>query len=52
MEFFSWRKATAAGQLPTIAPARLALIRRLIHIELAGVVLIIACAAMMARGIG
>ena len=52
LEFLSWRKATAAGQVPTVTPARLKLIRRLIHIELAGIVLIIACAAMMARGIG
>ncbi len=52
LEFLSWRKATVAGQVPQVAPARMKRIRRLIHIEMAGVVLIIACAAMMARGIG
>src|SRR6185436_3153884 len=52
LEFLKWRKATAAGNVPTIEPARLARLRRLIHIELAGVVLIILMAALMARGIG
>ena len=51
-EFLSWRKATAQGNVPAPAPARLSLIRRLIHIELAGVVLILLFAALMARGIG
>jgi len=52
IEFLRWRKATAAGNVPTPDPKRLALIRRLIHIELAGVVVIILMAALMARGIG
>jgi putative membrane protein len=52
VEFLKWRKATTAGQIPAVAPQRLALLRRLIHMEIAGVLLIIACAAMMARGIG
>ena len=52
IEFLSWRKATAEGRVPTVVPAKLASVRRIIHIELAGVVLIILCAALMARGIG
>jgi putative membrane protein len=52
LEFLSWRKATMQGNVPTLAPQRLALIRRLIHIELAGVGVILLCAALMARGIG
>jgi len=52
LEFLKWRKAIAAGNVPTPEPKRLALIRRLIHIELAAVVLIILMAALMARGIG
>ena len=52
LEFIRWRKATASGNVPAVEPARLARIRRLIHIELAGVLLIILMAALMARGIG
>ena len=52
IEFLSWRKSAAEGRVPSIAPARLASVRRIIHIELAGVVLIVLCAAVMARGIG
>jgi len=52
LEFIRWRKATASGNVPSVEPARLARIRRLIHIELAGVLLIILMAALMARGIG
>jgi len=52
IEFLSWRKATAQGGAPAVAPAKLASIRRIIHIELAGVVVIVLCAALMARGIG
>ncbi len=52
IEFLSWRKATAEGRVPTVALAKLASVRRIIHIELAGVVVIILCAALMARGIG
>jgi putative membrane protein len=52
LEFLKWRKATAQGQVPVLEPKRLARIRRLIHIELAGVVLILLFAALMARGIG
>jgi putative membrane protein len=52
LEFLSWRKATAEGRVPTIEPKRVALMRRLIHIEMAGLVLIILCAVLMVRGIG
>jgi len=52
LEFLKWRKATAQGQVPVLDAKRLARIRRLIHIELAGVVLILLFAALMARGIG
>ena len=45
LKFRSWRTKTpdAAG---------VAAIRRVLHLELAGVVLILLCAALMARGIG
>ena len=52
LEFLKWRRATTQGSVPALEPKRLARIRRLIHIELAGVVFILLCAALMARGIG
>jgi putative membrane protein len=52
LEFLSWRKAIRAGETPVVSDAKLKLVRRLIHLELAGVVLIILAAALMARGVG
>jgi putative membrane protein len=44
-KFLSWRKGRVdAAAVPAI--------RRLLHLELVGVVLILLCAALMARGIG
>jgi putative membrane protein len=40
------------GQTPSVHVATQRLLRRLIHAELAGVVLILLFAAMMARGVG
>jgi putative membrane protein len=50
-EFLSWRKVLQRGQRPFVEPSKLRGIRTVLHIELAGVVLIILCAALMARGI-
>ena len=52
IEFLSWRKALKAGQAPVVAEARIRLLRRLIHMELTGVVLIILAATLMAHGVG
>ena len=49
LEFLSWRKATNQGQAPTVDAAKLRRVRMVIHIELFGIVLILLCAAMMAR---
>lgn len=49
-EFFAWRKATNEGQAPAVAPGRQRRLRMIVHVELAGVVLIILCAVLMARG--
>lgn len=43
-KFISWRKAFDPSSVPAI--------RRIIHLELVGVVLIVLFAALMARGIG
>jgi putative membrane protein len=50
LEFLSWRKALKAGQVPVVAPKRMKLVRSLIHGELVGIVIILLCAAIMARG--
>ncbi len=52
LQFLSWRKALKQGLAPQVAPARMHAIRSIIHWELAGVVLILLCAALMARGVG
>ena len=44
LKFFAWRKNPDASAVP--------LVRRILHLELAGIVLILLCAALMARGIG
>jgi putative membrane protein len=50
IEFLSWRKALKAGQVPAVDAGKMRLVRSLIHGELAGVVIILLCAAIMARG--
>jgi putative membrane protein len=50
MEFLSWRKAVQAGEVPAVAAGKLKRVRMLVHIELAAIVLILLCAAIMAKG--
>jgi putative membrane protein len=50
LEFLSWRKELRAGKLPSPRADKLRLIRKIIHGELAAVVIILLCAAIMARG--
>ena len=50
LEFLSWRKATTAGQLPAISARKLRLVTGVIHGELFAIVIILLCAAIMARG--
>ena len=50
MEFLSWRGALTAGQVPTISARKLRLVTGIIHGELFAVVIILLCAAIMARG--
>jgi putative membrane protein len=49
-EFLSWRKAVQAGQAPVVAPGKLKRVRMIVHIELAAIVVILLCAALMAKG--
>ncbi|MEA2928696.1 MAG: putative rane protein [Hyphomicrobiales bacterium] len=50
IEFLSWRKALKAGQVPAVAAPKLKRLRMIIHVELAAVVIILLCAAIMAKG--
>lgn len=52
MEFLRWRPAVRAGQVPNVSAEKLKSIRSIIHYEMVGIVLIIFCAALMAKGIG
>jgi putative membrane protein len=52
VQFLSWGKSSKQGLVPAVTPARLRTIRSIIHWELIGVVLILLCAALMARGVG
>jgi putative membrane protein len=51
-EFVSWGKSLKQRQMPALADRKIASIRSVIHWELAGVVLILLCAALMAKGVG
>ena len=50
MEFLSWRGAIKAGQVPVVATKKLRRVTGIIHAELAAIVVILLCAAIMARG--
>jgi putative membrane protein len=49
-EFLSWRGAIGAGQAPVMESSRHKRVTMVIHAELAAVVIILLCAAIMARG--
>lgn len=50
LEFARWRKAVKAGQAPSVDAKKIRTIRKIIHWELAGIVLILLFAAIMAKG--
>jgi putative membrane protein len=50
MEFLSWGGAIKAGQVPAVEPKKLRRVTMVIHGELAAIVIILLCAAIMARG--
>jgi len=49
-EFLSWRRALSEGRTPVINMRKMRTVRMIIHAELAAVVVILLCAAIMARG--
>ena len=51
-QFLSWRGSLRQGALPVVEPAKLRALRAILHWELAGLVAVLLCAALMARGTG
>jgi putative membrane protein len=49
-EFLSWSGAIRAGQVPVMDVSRRKRVMMVIHAELAAIVIILLCAAIMARG--
>ena len=50
VEFLSWRGAITAGQVPVMEANKRKRVTVVIHAELAAIVIILLCAAIMARG--
>jgi len=50
VEFLSWRAMLKAGQMPQPSAKKLRMVTGVIHGELTGIVIILLCAAIMARG--
>ena len=50
LEFLSWRKLLSDGQVPAITAKKRRLVTAVIHGELLSIVIILLCAAIMARG--
>jgi putative membrane protein len=50
MEFLSWRDAIKAGQVPVMDAGKRRRVSAVLHAELAAIVVILLCAAIMARG--
>jgi putative membrane protein len=52
LEFLSWRKPLEQGQVPPLSDRKRRTIRALIHWQLAAMLALILCAALMAKGLG
>jgi putative membrane protein len=52
LQFLKWRPALRQGQAPLLADQTRRRVRMLVHLELAGVAVILLCAALMAKGVG
>jgi putative membrane protein len=51
-EFLSWYKPLRQGRMPLLTDRKRQVIRSIIHWELAGILAIVLCAALMAKGVG
>jgi len=52
LQFVSWGKAVRQRKVPAVTDRRMRRLRAVIHWELAGVVVLILCAALTAKGVG
>jgi putative membrane protein len=52
LTFFSWNKALKAGVVPQVPDGRVRSVRMCMMLELTAIVVILLCAACMARGLG
>ena len=52
LTFLSWRKTLADNRVPVLAADAQRSLRRIVHLELGLLALVILCAALMAKGIG
>jgi len=52
LEFLAWRPLLRQGHAPSLHQAQRRRLQVFMHLELAGIVFILLCAALMARGIG
>jgi putative membrane protein len=52
VEFRRWRPSLAQGQAPMVSDDSMRRLRLIVHLEMVAVVLILLCAALIARGIG
>lgn len=50
-EFLSWRRSVKSGQPPDVSTTTLRKVQKVIHLELAGIVLLVLCATLMAHGV-
>ena len=50
--FLSWKAALSAGRVPEVSTARTRRVRLCLMLELTLIIVILACAALMARGFG
>ncbi len=50
MEFMRWRKETRVGKIPQVDAAKIMRLRKIVHWELVGLMLMLLFAAWMARG--
>ena len=52
LHFLSWRAALRQGQAPSLSDDKRRALRMFLHLELMGVVVMLLCAALMAKGVG
>ena len=52
VQFLSWRTDVRQGRTPAATDEKVRRIRTIIHLQLAAIVLLILCAALMAKGVG